>query len=122
MASDWVVEPPYLRCTFDSGDALLVLLGGDHADDLSAPCDFTVRRETGVRLMGTAATTAHLDAILKRWQTTGEGNSGGYIGLAHYLVLAVPTVDCLRDAVEDLLADDALANVLEVVTEAEWTP
>lgn len=122
MASDWVLEPPYVRCTFDSGDELLVLLGGDQADDLSVPCDFTVRRQTGVRLMGTAATTAQLDAILERWRSTGEGNSGGYIGLAHYVVLARPTVDCLRDAVEDLVADDALANVLEVVTEPEWMP
>lgn len=50
MASDWVVELPYLRCSLDSGDELLVLLGGDKADDLSVPCDFTVRRQTGVRL------------------------------------------------------------------------
>lgn len=120
MDSDWIVDPPYLRCRFASDEELLVLLGGDQADDLAVPCDFVVRRRTGVRLMGTAATTEHLDAILERWRMTGEGNSGGYIGLAHYVVLARPTVDCLRDAVEDLIADDALTNVLEVVTEPEW--
>lgn len=120
MANGWMVEPPYLRCTFASGDELSVLLGGDQPDDFSVPCDFTVRRHTGVRLMGTAATTAHLDAILERWRTTGEGKRGGYIGLAHYVVIARPTVDCLRDAIEDMVAEDALANVLEVVTEPEW--
>lgn len=119
MASGWTSEPPFLRCTLGSGDELVLILGGDRPDELAVPCDFTVRRRTGVRLLGTAATTAHLDEILDRWRTTGEGNGGGYIGLAHYLVLARPTVDCLRDAVEDLAADDALAKVLEVVTEPE---
>jgi hypothetical protein len=119
MASPWVVEPPYLRCGFDSGDELLVLLGGDQADELSVPCDFTVRRQTGVRPMGTAATTSHVDAILERWRSTGEGNSGGYVALAHYVILARPTVECLRDAIEDLIVDDALSDVLEVATELE---
>jgi hypothetical protein len=115
MDNDWEVDVPYIRCTLRSGDELSVLLGGDPPDEFSMPCDFTVRRPSGVRLVGIAATTTHLDRILARWRHTGEGASGTYIGLAHWLVLSEATVDCLRRAIEDLIADDALAKVLEEV-------
>jgi hypothetical protein len=119
MASPWRFAPPYMRCTLANGDELSVVLGEDNPDDLSVPCDFFVRRRTGVRLTGTATTTRQLDEILTRWRSRGEGNNGGYIGLAHYVVLAEPTVDCLCAAIDDLAADDALANVFEVMTDLE---
>jgi hypothetical protein len=117
VEDDWIVDGPYHRCRLTDGSELHVLVGTDDADDLATPCDFTVHPATGGRFGGLAATIAHLEAILDRWRSSGEGLGGAYLAVPHLVILREGSVSAIRAAVQDLADDGAIGQVLEPVPE-----
>ena len=108
-----------MRWAFPSGDELVVTLADDDPDALAHNCDFEVQRPDGSRWAGTAATPAHLEAILERWRLTGEGAGGTWLAIPDLVVIGRPTIDCIRDAVVAMTDEQALETVLQQLPDAE---
>jgi hypothetical protein len=89
-----------------------VHLGGENPDRLTSPLDFTVVRPSGKRLAGTAATPMHLEEVMRRWHVTGEHGGGSYIVIPDLVVLSRPSLECLREAVISLIAEEDLEGHL----------
>ncbi|MBJ9722572.1 hypothetical protein I5515_12245 [Acinetobacter calcoaceticus] len=83
---------------------LLVMHELDSFDVVQQNIDFNITVDN-IKYAGTAVTLKNIEYLMKKFRATGDSHFGCYFWQSNMLILEEMSIDCLRDALLDIVKD-----------------